>query len=437
MKRSTIIITGSAKCMSNCCNISMSHGTVLFLAIIFSLMISFSYYVFENQQKFNITKYDYSKTISDNKAILVKTQLASNKIDNLTGRLIGQNKDLDRLNTLASLSESEQDLLLNENYRQVFLQKEIIGSRLTKYNIKIGNRTLFEYFVDNEHPEQKLVNEQKIYDIKNNLQQIINSYGFKKEITICNVGDEEYIGLIENIMVFYVNKSDAQKNNMETAELAEKYRKQLKRELKIAKDNSFLQGRPIVSKIGLGKKHQTIAELSRNIERKHSFISSILKDDTIRIANVYGKTVQIQANYARTPSIYPLQYNFITSPYGFRVHPVTGRYILHTGMDFSALIGTRIKCTADGYISYAGWMYGYGNTIIVNHSFGMSTLYAHCSQLYVRRGQRVKKNMTIGLTGNSGLVAGPHLHYEIRKNNLSIDPAPYLNRDILTAKKDW
>lgn len=436
MSRSTIIITRNDRAMTNL-TVSFSHSLLIMVFVVLSLMLSFSYYVFENQQKLAIGKYNFSKALSEKNMLFSKTEIVSGKMDNLTGRLMGQNREIDRLNTLTVMSDEGPDLLLNENYRQVFLTKEIIGSRLTKYNVKIGNRTLFEYFIDNEHPEQKLDNEQKIYDIKNNLQQIVNNFDFNKKISVCNVGDEEYIGLIDNVMVFFATKQDAQKNNVETAELAEKYKEQLRRELKIAKDNCFLQGRPTLKKIAFTQKKPSLSQLTKNIERKQTFISSILRDDSIRIANVYGKTVQIQANYARTPSVYPLQYNFITSPYGFRVHPVTGRYILHTGMDFSALVGTRIRSTADGYVSFAGWMYGYGNAIIVNHGFGMSTLYAHCSQLYVRRGQRVKKNMTIGLTGNTGLVAGPHLHYEIRKNSMAIDPAPYLSRDILAAKKDW
>jgi murein DD-endopeptidase MepM/ murein hydrolase activator NlpD len=82
-------------------------------------------------------------------------------------------------------------------------------------------------------------------------------------------------------------------------------------------------------------------------------------------------------------------------------------------------------------------MQGYGYSIVVYHGYGMKSLYAHLSKIYVRNGQWVEKNSFIGRTGNSGLVAGPHLHYEIRKNGLSIDPTPYLNRDILTAKTSW
>lgn len=436
MNKSTLIITSNSKYLKNY-TIGISYNFLYLSFIFFTALTLFSYFVYKNQNKLLIPAKNYAYALSENQMLKAKTRIIDNFTDSMTYRLLGKNKDIDLLNTFTSLSESDHELLINDNYRQASLEKEIIGSRLTKYKIKIGNRTLFDYFVDNENKEQRLETEQKIYDVKNNIQQVLNNYDFNKNISLCNVGDEEFIGLIDNIMVFFVTKQDAMKNNMEAPELAEKYQRQLQRELKIAKDNSFLQGNPILRKITVARRNPSIAEMSKSIARKQTFISNVLKEDSVRIADVYGKTVQMQANYARTPSTYPLLYNFITSPYGFRVHPVTGRYILHTGMDFSALIGTRIKSTADGYVSYAGWMYGYGNLIVVNHGFGISTMYAHCSQIYVRRGQRIKKNTTIGLTGNSGLVAGPHLHYEIRKNNMSIDPAPYLNRDILTAKKEW
>ena len=112
----------------------------------------------------------------------------------------------------------------------------------------------------------------------------------------------------------------------------------------------------------------------------------------------------------------------ITSPFGMRVDPITGRYQLHTGIDIGADQGTPIGASADGIVIYSGWYGGYGNVVIVDHGGGLSTLYAHCSVIYAANGQRVQRGQVIGLVGMTGWATGPHLHFEIRVNGVPVDP---------------
>jgi murein DD-endopeptidase MepM/ murein hydrolase activator NlpD len=99
--------------------------------------------------------------------------------------------------------------------------------------------------------------------------------------------------------------------------------------------------------------------------------------------------------------------------------------------------GSKVKATADGRVVSSGWMGGYGNAVKINHGMGVSTIYGHCSALLVAKGTYVRKGQVIALSGDSGLSAGPHLHYEVRRWDVPIDPTPYLNRTILTAKTQW
>ncbi|GAC1396916.1 MAG: peptidoglycan DD-metalloendopeptidase family protein [Vulcanimicrobiaceae bacterium] len=116
----------------------------------------------------------------------------------------------------------------------------------------------------------------------------------------------------------------------------------------------------------------------------------------------------------------------ITDPFGMRMHPVTHQWRMHNGLDIGAPMGATITASAAGKIIYAGWEGGYGNTIIIDHGGAASTLYGHCSQLFVSEGQDVQRGQAIGAVGSTGISTGPHLHFEIRINGVAVDPSSRL-----------
>lgn len=120
--------------------------------------------------------------------------------------------------------------------------------------------------------------------------------------------------------------------------------------------------------------------------------------------------------------VWPTVNRLITSPFGYRVHPIWGIRMFHSGIDISGSYGDNIYAVNSGRVIYAGWQSGYGKVIIIDHGNGMSTLYAHCSQLLVREGQEVKKGEIIGKVGSTGWSTGPHLHFEVRRNGTPINP---------------
>ncbi|MGD1872240.1 MAG: murein hydrolase activator EnvC family protein [Mastigocoleus sp.] len=115
----------------------------------------------------------------------------------------------------------------------------------------------------------------------------------------------------------------------------------------------------------------------------------------------------------------------ISSPYGYRTHPILGYRRLHTGMDFAASYGSNIRAADSGIVIYSGWYGGYGKAVIINHGNSITTLYGHNSKLYVSEGDRVKRGQPISAVGSTGLSTGPHLHFEVRKNGTPINPANY------------
>ncbi len=118
----------------------------------------------------------------------------------------------------------------------------------------------------------------------------------------------------------------------------------------------------------------------------------------------------------------------VTSEYGMRTHPVTGVYKLHTGTDFAAPEGTPIRAASGGVVRSAGWQNGNGNTVVVDHGGGVSTLYAHASALLVKPGQRIEAGESIAKVGSTGYSTGPHLHLEVRRDDKPVDPGPWLRR---------
>jgi murein DD-endopeptidase MepM/ murein hydrolase activator NlpD len=116
----------------------------------------------------------------------------------------------------------------------------------------------------------------------------------------------------------------------------------------------------------------------------------------------------------------------ITSPYGWRIHPIYGTSRLHTGIDYGADEGTPIRAAADGVVVSAGWYGGYGNATIIDHGGGIATLYGHQSSMSVVAGQKVTQGQTIGRVGCTGDCTGPHVHFEVRVNGDPVDPTPYL-----------
>lgn len=115
-----------------------------------------------------------------------------------------------------------------------------------------------------------------------------------------------------------------------------------------------------------------------------------------------------------------------SSPFGMRVHPITGAARMHEGTDFAAPEGMPITALHQGKVVHAGVMGGYGNLVIIDHGGGITTRYAHMSRIDVKTGQSVKEGQRIGAVGNTGQSSGAHLHLEVRIREEAVDPLPWL-----------
>jgi murein DD-endopeptidase MepM/ murein hydrolase activator NlpD len=143
---------------------------------------------------------------------------------------------------------------------------------------------------------------------------------------------------------------------------------------------------------------------------------------------------------AAIPSIQPISnrnLNRVSSGFGYRIDPVYKDRRLHPGLDFTAPIGTPIYAAADGVVKDAGFNTGgYGNRVLINHGFGYETLYAHMVRIKARVGTKVKRGEVIGYVGSTGKSTGPHLHYEVHKNGVQLDPIYFFYNDLTPAQFD-
>jgi murein DD-endopeptidase MepM/ murein hydrolase activator NlpD len=157
------------------------------------------------------------------------------------------------------------------------------------------------------------------------------------------------------------------------------------------------------------------AQLARDSENVANLIRQRVAAEAARGGNVRGTGQMIH------PVVAPL-----TSGFGTRVHPILGTRRFHAGIDFGASHGTTIRAADSGRVILAGWSGGYGRTVIIDHGGGLSTLYAHCSQLFVSNGQSVSQGQAIAAVGSTGLSTGPHLHFEVRRNGNPVNPMGFL-----------
>jgi len=160
-----------------------------------------------------------------------------------------------------------------------------------------------------------------------------------------------------------------------------------------------------------------------DILSKQLYIQSTSLDQIVKLAKNKEKFLQ------SIPAIMPIKKEDLlrmASGYGWRIDPFTKARKKHKGMDFSAIVGTPIYATGNGIVTRADRRAsGYGKHVEINQGFGYTTLYAHMSKYNVRRGQHVKRGDLIGFVGMTGRTSGHHLHYEVRKNGVAVNPINY------------
>lgn len=165
----------------------------------------------------------------------------------------------------------------------------------------------------------------------------------------------------------------------------------------------------------------------KNMENKVDQLDRAVDDQSEEFHILWETLRELKKIQDSTPSIRPIEGGWISSKFGFRKSPFTGKREFHSGLDIANHEGTPVLATADGVVSYTGYKGLLGKSIFISHGFGIRTRYGHLSQFHVEKGQKVKRGDIIGEVGSTGRSTGPHLHYEVRLNDIPVNAEKYIS----------
>jgi murein DD-endopeptidase MepM/ murein hydrolase activator NlpD len=266
------------------------------------------------------------------------------------------------------------------------------------------------------------------------------------------------IGIISFLIVYNGESTEALKNQLADYEIQVKLLEKKSSDMQTKLDDlssmddhvyrEIFGADPIsndIRKAGTGgsDKYISLDQLrdGEKIKKLHQRLDNMENQSKIQQKS-YEKLIVMAKNkskmLASIPAIQPVSnknLRRIASGFGYRIDPIYRTRKMHKGLDFSAPTGTKIYATGDGVIKKvkrARW--GYGTHVVIDHGYGYTTLYGHMSRASVKKGQRVKRGQQIGLVGSTGKSTGPHLHYEVAKNGVQVNPIGYFYNDLTTEQ---
>lgn len=192
----------------------------------------------------------------------------------------------------------------------------------------------------------------------------------------------------------------------------------------VAQDEVFANKKPLNDQVGELANENTDKDYASLVVR----IDKAVKETQLKeqsVIDLWESLSERQSLLNSTPNMKPAK-GWITSRFGYRTSPFTGKTALHAGLDIAAAPGSPVYAPADGVIVFASYDESYGKLITIDYGYGVTTRFGHLSQIYVQVGQRVNKWDVVGAVGNTGRSTGPHLHYEVRINGTAVDPINYI-----------
>lgn len=197
--------------------------------------------------------------------------------------------------------------------------------------------------------------------------------------------------------------------------------------------------RPHAAPVDAGSSAETLGELApgepmtaaaaraleRHVEKEIAWLEGQIGVQEEATSLLLAEAEKKSTRWKATPSIWPVK-GWVTSGFGPRVSPFTGRPALHEGLDIGAAPKTPVRAPANGRVTAVGYDSKLGNIVRLDHGYGLQTLYGHMTKYVVKNGQRVKRGDVIGLVGSTGLSTGPHLHYMVKVKGRPVNPRKYI-----------
>ncbi len=327
---------------------------------------------------------------------------------------------------------------LSENLKQIEKLDEKIADSEQKMEELNSEISTLQTSID-EIKAQLEVAEKKYEEQKNIME--------KRLIAIYESGETKYIDVLlksKDISEFLSNYYLINEITSVDKELLNEVESQ-KKTIDLAKQKLEKEQEKLTTDLQNQTKTSTVLENTKTLREK--YISRLSDEEKAKQAQIDEMTKQydevnkqilelakqgLDTEYIGGVLAWPVPgYTKISSNYGMRVHPITGQYKLHTGVDISAPMGANFVAANDGIVTKAGYNTAYGNMVIIDHGGGISTLYAHGSEILVTVGQTVKRNDPILKVGSTGYSTGPHAHFEVRINGVVTNPIEYITNGVI------
>ena len=378
-----------------------------------------------------VTTYTYAENENENSTTNLQTQDLQTQRDEIQNKLSEANGELNEVHS--SLSENLQQVeKLDEKISSSEQQLQEQESKITELKNSINeieselNTVTEKYERQRKLFEQRLVatyeaGETQYLDIllkSKSLSDFLSSYYLITELA--ELDNDLISELEEKKKTIDLSKQKLENEKAELATIIESQTR-LSRTLQNTKKirESFIE---------------KLSEEEKNLQTKIDEINTqyeVVNKQILALAQQGIDTAYIGGELA-----WPVPgYTRITSKYAMRVHPITGQYKLHTGVDIGAPEGANFVAANDGIVTKAEYNTAYGNMVIIDHGGGISTLYAHGSETLVQVGQTVKRGDAVLKVGSTGYSTGPHAHFEVRINGVTTDPLPYITNGLIPGEE--
>ncbi|MBR3132785.1 MAG: peptidoglycan DD-metalloendopeptidase family protein [Clostridia bacterium] len=355
-------------------------------------------------------------------------------------------KEQQQIQTQIDASNIELELVKEDLSNLVYeisdLNDKIVSEEIEIENLKTQEASLTEKIKVTEEELEKATEKY------NNQEEMLEA----RLVAMYEAGETHYLDilltsrsiteLISNYyMISEIVESDTElletiRDKKEELEIGKLELEKAKKELSNARENAEKKAISLENMRVI--KNSYINQLTneeKEIQEKIAEYQSAIKRVEAEI--VQAAELNIGIDYVGGEMAWPVPgYTRITSQYGMRTHPITGVYKLHTGVDISAPIGANFVAANDGVVVKAEFNSAYGNMVMINHGGGVSTLYAHGSEILVQVGQEVKRGDAVLKVGSTGYSTGPHAHFEVRVNGQYQNPMPFITKQEDTSGEE-
>ena len=348
------------------------------------------------------------------------------------------------------LDLQEQQTQVQANQDMATSQLQAVQEELTEnlQQIQELNTNITQYETEiNDYNTQIVTLQDDITKTEEELKKAEDNYNSQKKllddrlITMYQAGTTEYLDVVlssKTITEFLSNYyllsilADSNVDFLDTIEeqkqIIEDEKKKLeeqKKQIDTAKEEKekasiILQNTKVMNT-------SQLTDQEKQIQSEIDAYQAQLNQLEAEIQEITADSIIINPNYIGGEMLWPVPgYTKLSSTFKMRVHPITGVYKLHSGINIPAPTGTNFLAANDGVVVKAGYNTAYGNMVMIDHGGGVSTLYAHGSEILVQVGQVVKRGESILKVGSTGYSTGPHAHFEVRINGTPVDPLPYV-----------